>query len=153
MLTDVAKAAGLKTSATNDFHYLTREDARAQDCMLCIGTGAAFNDANRMRFENDQFYMKTEEEMREALKDFPEACDTTVEVAEKVNVVLERDSILPRFPLPEGETEESYFRKRCLLYTSSSRSSSTTWPRSTAARRCSRAWASVPARVPTSTWR
>ena len=52
--------------------------------MLCIGTGAAVNDANRMRFENDQFYMKTEEEMREALKDFPEACDTTVEVAEKV---------------------------------------------------------------------
>ena len=92
--------------------YLTREDARAQDIMLCIGTGAAINDANRMRFENDQFYMKTEEEMREALKDFPEACDTTVEVAEKVNVVLERDSILPRFPLPEGETEESWFRKR-----------------------------------------
>ena len=70
------------------------------------------NDANRMRFENDQFYMKTEEEMREALKDFPEACDTTVEVAEKCDVVLERDSILPRFPLPEGETEESWFRKR-----------------------------------------
>ncbi|WP_449316792.1 DNA polymerase III subunit alpha [Rubneribacter sp.] len=111
-LTEVARAAGLKTIATNDFHYLTREDARAQDIMLCIGTGAAINDANRMRFENDQFYMKTEEEMREALKDFPEACDTTVEVAEKVNVVLERDSILPRFPLPEGETEESWFRKR-----------------------------------------
>ena len=74
--------------------------------MLCISTGAAVNDANRMRFENDQFYMKSEEEMREALKDFPEACDTTVEVAEKCDVVLERDSILPRFPLPEGETEE-----------------------------------------------
>lgn len=112
MLTDVAKRAGLKTIATNDFHYLTKEDARAQDIMLCIGTGSAVNDANRMRFENDQFYMKTEEEMREALKDFPEACDTTVELAEKCDVVLERDSILPRFPLPEGETEESYFRKR-----------------------------------------
>ena len=55
-----------------------------------------------MRFSNDEFYMKSEEEMREALKDFPEACDTTVEVAEKVDVVLERDS--------------------CLLYTSSSAS-------------------------------
>ena len=94
-LTDVAKAAGLKTIATNDFHYLTREDAKAQDYLLCISTGAAVNDANRMRFENDQFYMKSEEEMREALKDFPEACDTTVEVAEKCDVVLERDSILP----------------------------------------------------------
>ena len=65
-----------------------------------------------MKFENDQFYMKTEEEMREALREFPEACDNTVEVAEKIDVVLERDSILPRFPLPEGETEESWFRKR-----------------------------------------
>ena len=111
-LTEVARAAGLKTIATNDFHYLTREDARAQDIMLCIGTGSAVNDTNRMRFENDQFYMKTEEEMREALRDFPEACDETVRLAEKCNVVLERDSILPRFPLPEGETEESWFRKR-----------------------------------------
>ena len=112
MLTDVAKAAGLKTIATNDFHYLTKEDAKAQDYLLCISSGAAVNDTNRLRFENDQFYMKTEEEMRTALKDFPEACDTTVEVAEKCDVVLERDSILPRFPLPEGETEESWFRKR-----------------------------------------
>ncbi len=111
-LTKVAQAAGLKTIATNDFHYLTQEDARAQDIMLCIGTGSAMNDANRMRFENDQFYMKTEEEMRSVMRDFPEACDNTVELAAKVDVVLERDSILPRFPLPEGETEDSYFRKR-----------------------------------------
>ena len=112
MLTDVAKAAGLKTIATNDFHYLVQEDARAQDIMLCIGTGSLVNETKRMKFENDQFYMKTEEEMREALREFPEACDNTVEVAEKIDVVLERDSILPRFPLPEGETEESWFRKR-----------------------------------------
>lgn len=111
-LTKVAQAAGLKTIATNDFHYLRQEDARAQDIMLCIGTGSAMNDANRMRFENDQFYMKTEEEMRAVMRDFPEACDNTVELAAKVDVVLERDSILPRFPLPEGETEDSYFRKR-----------------------------------------
>ena len=111
MLTD-AKAAGLKTIATNDFHYLVQEDARAQDIMLCIGTGSLVTETKRMKFENDQFYMKTEEEMREALREFPEACDNTVEVAEKIDVVLERDSILPRFPLPEGETEESWFRKR-----------------------------------------
>ena len=81
--------------------------------MLCIGTGSLMDDENRMRFANDQFYMKTEEEMRNALRDFPEACDTTVEVAEKCNVVLERDSILPRFPLPPGYTEETLFRKEC----------------------------------------
>ena len=101
-LTDIANKLGLKTIATNDFHYLRREDARAQDLMLCIGTGSLMDDENRMRFANDQFYMKTEEEMREALRDFPEACDTTVEVAEKCNVVLERDSILPRFPAASG---------------------------------------------------
>ncbi|MEY8562027.1 DNA polymerase III subunit alpha [Eggerthellaceae bacterium 3-80] len=111
-LTRVAQAAGLKTIATNDFHYLTQEDARAQDILLCIGTGRILNDPDRMSFPNDQFYMKTEEEMRCALADFPEACDNTVEVAQKCNVELERDSILPRFPLPEGETEESYFKKR-----------------------------------------
>lgn len=113
-LTKLANQAGLKTIATNDFHYLTHEDARSQDILLCVGTGSVMNDPNRMRFSNDQFYMKTEEEMREALKDFPEACDNTVELAEKCNVVLERESILPRFPLPEGETEESYFRSQCL---------------------------------------
>ena len=111
-LTKIANELGLKTIATNDFHYLTQEDARAQDIMLCIGTGSNMDDENRMRFANDQFYMKTEEEMRAALRDFPEACDNTVELAEKCNVELERDSILPRFPLPEGETEESWFRKR-----------------------------------------
>ncbi len=111
-LTKIANELGLKTIATNDFHYLTQEDARAQDIMLCIGTGSNMDDENRMRFANDQFYMKTEEEMRAALCDFPEACDNTVELAEKCNVELERDSILPRFPLPEGETEDSWFRKR-----------------------------------------
>ncbi len=111
-LTEVARAVGVKTIATNDFHYLTQEDAKAQDLMLCIGTNSEVNDVNRMRFSNDQFYMKTEEEMRAALKDFPEACDTTVELAEKCDVELERDSILPRFPLPEGETEDSWFRQR-----------------------------------------
>ena len=112
-LSKIARELGLKTIATNDFHYLTQEDARAQDIMLCIGTGANVSDENRMRFANDQFYMKTEEEMRAALKDFPEACDNTVELAEKCFVELERDSILPRFPLPEGETEESWFRHQC----------------------------------------
>ena len=113
-LTQVAQQAGLKTIATNDFHYLLQEDARAQDIMLCIGTGSSVNETNRMKFANDQFYMKSEEEMRTALAEFPEACDTTVEVAEKCNVVLERDSILPKFPLPEGETDESWFRHQVM---------------------------------------
>lgn len=112
-LTRVAREVGCKTVATNDFHYLTHDEAQAQDLILCIGTGSQVDDTNRMRFSSDQFYMKSEEEMREALRDFPEACDTTVEIAEKCNVVLERDSILPKFPVPEGESEVSWFRKQC----------------------------------------
>lgn len=112
-LAQVAQACNLKLVATNDFHYLTREDAAAQDIMLCIGTGSKMDDTDRMRFSSDQFYMKTEEEMRAALPDYPEAFDTTIEIADKCNVQLEREAILPRFPLPEGETEESYFRKQC----------------------------------------
>ena len=83
----------------------------AQDIMLCIGTNATVTQEKRFKFPNDQFYMKTEEEMRQALKDFPEACDNTVFLAEKCNVELERDEILPRFPLPEGYTEEMLFRE------------------------------------------
>lgn len=112
-LTRVALAVGAKTIATNDFHYLVKEDADAHDTLLCIGTGSKKNDTNRMRFSNDQFYMKTEEEMREAMKDFPEACDNTVEVAEKCNVELETDEILPNFPVPEGYTNDTLFRKEC----------------------------------------
>ena len=113
MLTDVAKAAGLKTIATNDFHYLVQEDARAQDIMLCIGTGSLVNETKRMKFENDQFYMKTEEEMREALREFPEACDNTVEVAEKIDVVLERDSILPGSRCPRARPRRAGFASEC----------------------------------------
>lgn len=111
-LSELAKECGLKTVATNDFHYLLQEDAKAQDLMLCVGMQATVNQEGRMRFPNDQFYMKTEEEMRVAMAEFPEACDTTVEIADKCNVELARDNILPKFPLPEGESEESWFRKR-----------------------------------------
>lgn len=113
-LAKIASDLGLECIATNDFHYLLQEDASAQDIMLCIGTGSTVNDPNRMKFSNDQFYMKTEAEMKEALKDFDQACENTAKLAAKCDVVLARDPILPRFPLPEGETEDSYFRKQCL---------------------------------------
>ena len=112
-LTEIARQLGLQTIATNDFHYLTQGDAQSQDIMLCIGTNSTITQEKRFKFPNDQFYMKTEEEMRTALgPEFAEACDNTVTLAEKCNVELERDSILPKFPLPEGETEESLFRRK-----------------------------------------
>ena len=108
-LVQVANACGFKTIATNDFHFLLREDARAQDIMRCIGQGKVVSDTDRMIYSHES-YMKTEEEMRAALAGFEEACDNTVEVAEKCNVEIARDSILPIFPVPEGYDTVSYFR-------------------------------------------
>ncbi|MDR3136927.1 MAG: DNA polymerase III subunit alpha [Coriobacteriales bacterium] len=114
MLADLAAELGFKTIATNDIHYLRHEDNVAQDYMLCIQTNSKVNEPNRMRFSSDQFYLKSEQEMRQALKDFPEACDNTVELAAKCNVELPRDYILPQVPLPEGETNNSLLAKHAL---------------------------------------
>ncbi|MDR1013394.1 MAG: DNA polymerase III subunit alpha [Coriobacteriales bacterium] len=114
MLDELAHEMGLKTVAANDMHYLRKEDAAMQDIMLCIGTASKFDDPDRMRFSCDQFYMKSEEEMRQALKDFPESCDTTMEIAEKCEAKLSRDIILPTIPLAEGETNESALRGESL---------------------------------------
>lgn len=114
-LVELAHSLDLKAIATNDFHYLTRDDAPTQDLMMCIGTGAKVDDENRMRMEGSEFYMKSEEEMRELFSWCPEACDNTVELAAKCNVELDWDSIiLPNFPLLDpGETHESQFRREC----------------------------------------
>ena len=108
-LVKIANELGLKTIATNDFHYLTREDARAQDIMLCIGTGSNMDDENRMRFENDEFYMKTEEEMREVMRDFPEACDNTVELAEKSTLSWNATPFFRAFPCPKAKPRKAGF--------------------------------------------
>ncbi len=110
-LADIAKKLDLKLIATNDIHYLKREDAQTQDIMMCIGMGKELSDPNRMKFKNDEFYLKTEEEMRAIFAEYPQACDNTVEVANKCSVTLSHDLVLPRLPLPEGETNESMLRK------------------------------------------
>ncbi len=127
-LDSIARELGLKTVATNDFHYLRREDSSTQELMVFNGRGWKMNDpSNKNPYPNDQFYMKSEEEMREALAEFPEACDNTVEIAEKcgarpdgviddhVGVFLDFSQILlPRYPgLDEGQTHESQFRREC----------------------------------------
>ena len=114
-LIDIAKQVGVKVIATNDFHYLRREDASVQDVIMCIGMNAKVDDPNRMRMTGSEFYMKTEEEMRAMFPYCPEACDNTLEIADKCYVELDWDSIiLPRFPLLDpGETHESQFRREC----------------------------------------
>ena len=114
-LIQIAEQVGVKVIATNDFHYLTREDAPVQDVIMCIGTGSKIDDPNRIRMEGSEFYMKTEDEMRALFPYCPEACDNTLEIAEKCNVELDWDSIiLPNYPLLDpGETHESQFRREC----------------------------------------
>ena len=116
VLVRLAGELGLKVLGTNDFHYLKQEDAYTQDLMLCIGMGKHVSDTNRMKFKNDQFYLKSPEEMAEALKDHPECLATTLEIADKCNVTIEFGNIiLPRYPfLEEGQTNESLLREMSL---------------------------------------
>ena len=110
----LAAETGLPLVATNDAHYLTREDSRIQDVLMCIQMGKTVDDPDRMRFESDEFYLKSEEEMRSLFPDCPEAFDNTAKIAERccVDFVFNQYH-LPAFPIPEGYTNEEYFRELC----------------------------------------
>ena len=105
----------IKVVATNDNHYLTRDDAPTQDVLSCIGTASRLDDENRKRMTGTEFYLKSEDEMRELFSWAPEVVDNTLEVAEKCNYELDWTHMyLPKFPdLEPGETSEERFRKEC----------------------------------------
>ncbi len=104
----------VKLVATNDLHYVKRDDAQGQDILLCIQTNARFLDPQRLKFNNDSYYLKSREEMEAAFPEDAEALDTTLEIAERCNLQLEFGHLLlPEFPLPEGETMDGYLRKLC----------------------------------------
>jgi DNA polymerase-3 subunit alpha len=108
----LGKEMGIPVVATNDCHYLSREDAPMHDVLLCIQTGKTLEDPDRMRLSTDQFYFRSPEEMKELFSEIPEAISNTVEVAERCNVELELGKVfLPRFDVPEGETLRSYLRR------------------------------------------
>ena len=106
---------GIKVVATNDNHYLTRDDAPTQDVLSCIGTASRLDDENRKRMTGTEFYLKSEDEMRELFSWAPEVIDNTLEVAEKCNYELDWTHMyLPKFPdLEPGETSEERFRREC----------------------------------------
>jgi DNA polymerase III subunit alpha len=110
-LVKLSKELGLRTVATNDLHYTRKADSVAHEVLLCVQTGATIADPARFKFDADDFYLKTAEEMRTLWREVPEACDATLEIAERCNVTIVEDQrLLPRFPVPAGETEESWFR-------------------------------------------
>jgi DNA polymerase-3 subunit alpha len=107
----LAQEIGLPLLATNDLHYTYNEDFSAHAALLCVQSGSILSDPKRFKFDNDQFYLKSAAEMRLLFKDLPEACDNTLLIAERCDVSLrEGENLLPRFPVPSGESEDSWLR-------------------------------------------
>ena len=110
----LARETGLPLVVTNDAHYLRREDAKMQDVLLCIQTGKTVDDQNRMKFQTEEFYVKSEEELKELFPGLPEAFENTAKIAERCNLEFTfHEYHLPAFPVPEGYTNEGYFRELC----------------------------------------
>ena len=110
-LIKLGREMGLPFVATNDLHYTYPQDADAHEVLLCVQTGKTMADPNRFKLEGHAYYLKSPEEMRHLWRDFPDACDNTLAIAERCNVSFtENQDLMPRFPVPEGLTEESFLR-------------------------------------------
>ena len=112
----VAKDLALPYLATNDLHYTTPDDAKAHEALLCVQTGTNMTDPNRFKLDGNGYYVKSPAEMRAVSADdeWQSGCDNTLLVAERTNVEFAKASLMPQFPLPEGETEVSWFRKEVM---------------------------------------
>jgi DNA polymerase-3 subunit alpha len=107
----LAKELDLPLVATNDLHYTHAHDSTAHAALLCVQSASTLDDPNRFKFDSDEFYLKSAAQMRHLFRDHPEACDNTLLIAERCEVNFEHRDLMPRFPVPEGETEASWFEK------------------------------------------
>jgi DNA polymerase-3 subunit alpha len=108
----LAKQLGLPLVASNDLHYTRQADADAHAALLCVQSASTLADPTRFKFDANDFYLKSAAEMREVWRDFPEACDNTLLIAERCDVAFNEDAnLMPRFDVPDGETEETWFVK------------------------------------------
>ena len=114
-LVRIHEETGLPLVATNDAHYLTRSDAKMQDTLMCIQMGKTVDDPGRMRFETEEFYIKSEEEMATLFPDYPQALENTQRIADRCQMDFQFGvHHLPEFKLPEGYTDgDAYFQKLC----------------------------------------
>ena len=109
---------GIPMVATNDSHYLCGEDSHAHDVMLCVQTGSKVHEKERLRFDSDQFFVKSAEEMGAVFKDAPDVVTRTQAIAERCNLKLTKvDNPFPEFAVPEGHTIDSYFEEMCRIGT------------------------------------
>lgn len=108
----LAEAIGAPVVATNDLHYTKHEDSHAHEVLLCVQSGSTLADPDRFKFDSDGYYVKSAEEMRRIWAELPEACDNTLRIAEQCEVEFNTDAnYMPRFPVPAGEDEQSWFVK------------------------------------------
>ncbi|MFC7877068.1 DNA polymerase III subunit alpha [Isoptericola sp. NPDC057391] len=108
----LARHLNLPLVATNDLHYVRAEDAESHAALLCVQSGATLDDPKRFRFDADEFYLKSAGQMREIFRDHPDACDNTLLIAERCSVEFDTTAnYMPRFPVPDGEDEESWLVK------------------------------------------
>ena len=107
----LAKDLDLPLVGTNDLHYVDQHDAQAHEALLCVQTGTNLDDPNRFRFESQEFYLKSASQMRKLFSEIPEAADNTLLIAERCEVNFEKQDLMPRFPVPEGQTEAEWFEK------------------------------------------
>lgn len=113
-LVRISRETGIPLVATNDCHYIEKGDAKMQNVLVCIGTNHIVGEANDMAFETDEFYVKSEEEMREIFSAFPEAIDNTQKIADRCNMTFEfGHTKLPAFKAPDGRDNVEYFETMC----------------------------------------
>lgn len=113
-LVKLSKETGIPLVATNDVHYVNKEDSKIHDVLMCIQMGKTLNDPNRMRFGSDEFYLKSREEMEELFPYALEAIDNTTKIADMCNVEFDFNTIhLPKYDVPKGYTPETYLRELC----------------------------------------
>lgn len=113
-LVQMSKEIGIGLVATNDAHYTNKEDAYNHEVLLCIQTGKKISDPDRMRFNSDEFYIKSKEEMQENFINIEEALDNTVKIANMCNVEFEfHVTKLPNYDVPDGKEHAKYFRELC----------------------------------------
>ncbi len=108
----IAKDLDIPLVATNDLHYTHQHDASSHAALLCVQSGSTLDDPKRFKFDGDGYYVKSPAEMRQVFRDHPEACDNTLLIAERCEVEFNTGAnYMPRFPVPQGETEDSWFVK------------------------------------------
>ncbi|MCA0347259.1 MAG: DNA polymerase III subunit alpha [Actinobacteria bacterium] len=111
-LLEIAKDLGIPLLATNDLHYTRQHDAKSHEALLCVQSGSRLDDPNRFKFDGDGYYLKSAAEMRHLFRELPEACDNTLLIAERCDVSFNTSAnYMPRYPVPEGESEDSWFVK------------------------------------------